>query len=225
MAGNDKYGEVSKKLHAYKIIKERIVQNELKPQEYLNEQRLSEELGISKTPVREAIQQLQRDRHVVVIPSKGCLVASISLDLIREVFQIREIFECAAARLAAGMPSRDQFKEILANHDSFKLRDEQGVRTLLLSGYQIHDEIVRAAGNSFLTEYYGSVLDHILRIRIFFLSRFDSSRLNETCEEHKAILRAIIDGNADEAEQAMRFHLNRSLISIDHVMLSNRRVP
>ena len=215
-------GRVSKKLQVYDILKNRIVQNELKPQEYLNEQVLCEDMGISKTPVREALQHLERNRLVVIVPNKGCFVSNISLDLIREVFEIREIYECAAARIAASLPDRRQFEAILKNHESFRVVDDEGVRKSLLSGYQIHEEIVKAAGNSFLTEYYGTILDHILRIRINFIANFTSQRLHETCEEHKAILRTIIEGKADEAEKAMREHLKHSLITIDNLMVSTR---
>jgi DNA-binding GntR family transcriptional regulator len=215
--------DVSKKLQVYEILKNRIVQGELKPQEYLNEQQLCEDLGISKTPVREALQHLERNRLVVIVPNKGCFVSNISLDLVREVFEIREIYECAAARFAANLANKTQFTAILENHESFRVTDEEGVRRSLLSGYQIHEIIVNSAGNSFLTEYYGNVLDHILRIRIYFLSSFDSKRLSETCEEHKRILQAIIDGDPDRSEKAMREHLEHSLISIDQLMLGKRK--
>lgn len=184
--------EVSKKAQVYNILKERIIQNELTPQEYLNEQDICEELGVRKTPVRE-------------------------------VFEIREILECAAARLAAGVPSKSQFVSMPENHESFKVVNDDSVRQSLLSGYQIHEVIVNSAGNSFLSEYYGSVLDHILRIRINALSRFNSSRLHAICDEHKAILRFIIDGDADGAEKAMRDHLKASLLSIDQLLLGNRK--
>jgi DNA-binding GntR family transcriptional regulator len=216
-------GEVSKKAQVYNILKGRIIQNELTPQEYLNEQDICEELGVSKTPVREALQHLERDRLVVIVPNKGCFVSNISLDMVREVFEIREILECAAARLAAGVPSKSQFVSMLENHESFKVVNDDSVRQSLLSGYQIHEVIVNSAGNSFLSEYYGSVLDHILRIRINALSRFNSGRLHAIRDEHKAILRFIIDGDADGAEKAMRDHLKASLLSIDQLLLGNRK--
>jgi DNA-binding GntR family transcriptional regulator len=215
-------GEASKKNQVYEILKNRIIQNDLKPQQYLNELEICEQLGISKTPVREALQHLERDRLVVIVPSKGCFVTNISLDLIREVFEIREVLECAAARFAARMPVRTQFQELLEGHESFNAVDDAGVRNSLLSGYQIHQIIIDASGNSFLSGFYQAVLAHILRIRIYFLNRFESQRLHETCDEHRRVLRAIIEGNADEAEKAMREHLEHSLISIGHVMLGKR---
>lgn len=214
---------LSKKVQVYEILKSRIVHHELKPQEYLNEQDLCDEFHMSKTPVREALQHLERKRLVVIVPNKGCFVSNISLELIREVFEIREIYECAASRFAANLEDRSQFVEILENHDSFNLKSEEGLRNSLLSGYQIHEIIVNSIGNSFLTEYYSTILDHIIRIRVYSMSRFDAKRLHETCEEHKTLLRAIISGNADEAEKAMRTHLQRSLISIDQMMVNNRK--
>jgi DNA-binding GntR family transcriptional regulator len=214
---------LSKKNQVYEILKNRIIQHQLKPQEYLNEQDLCEEFGVSKTPVREALQHLERKRLVVIVPNKGCFVTNISLELIREVFEIREIYECAAARFAASLDDRSQFVEILESHESFNNASVEGLRSSLLSGYKIHEVIVNSVGNSFLSEFYGTILDHIIRIRVYSMSRFDAKRLHETCEEHKQILRAIIAGDPDEAEKAMRNHLQRSLISVDRMMVNNRK--
>lgn len=210
--------KASKKLQVYDVLRMRIVRNELKPQQYLSEQELSDDLGISKTPIREALQQLERDRLVVIIPNKGCFVSTISLDFIREVFEIREIYECAAARIAASLNDRSQFEAVFQNHESFQGDDVESARRAVLSGYQIHEIIVNSAKNGLLTEYYRHILDHIVRIRMNFMTNFDSKRVRETREEHRAILQAIIDGNPDEAEKAMREHMRRSLTTIDRLV-------
>jgi DNA-binding GntR family transcriptional regulator len=206
----------------YEVLKDRIVHNELKPQEFLNEQAICKHLGVSKTPVREALQQLEHNRLVVIIPNKGCYVAHISIDRIREIFEIRTILECAAARLTASLPDRAQLLATLKNHDSFNIKDGEQLRHRLLSGYQIHTQIVEAVGNSYLTDYYRTILDNIVQIRVYFMSRFEVKRLHETVEEHKKILQAIADGDVDSAENAMREHLRRSLININQLMLGNR---
>jgi DNA-binding GntR family transcriptional regulator len=214
---------LSKKTRVYKVLKHRIIHHELKPQEFLNEQDLCAEFGVSKTPVREALQHLERKRLVTIVPNKGCFVTNISLDLIREIFEIREIYECAAARFAACLVDKSKFIEILANIESPKNESEEELRALLLSGYRIHEIIVDSVGNSFLSEFYGTVLDHIIRIRVYTMSRFDAKRLHETQEEHKLILKAIISGDVEEAEKAMRTHLQRSHISVDRMMVNNRK--
>jgi DNA-binding GntR family transcriptional regulator len=216
--------EPNKKRRVYEILKSRIVNNEYKPQEYLNEQSLCESLGVSKTPVREALQQLEHNKFVIIVPNKGCFVSGVTIDLIREVFEFREILECSAARIAATRSSRKSFTAILENHESFNPVSEDEIRTSLLSGYQIHSRIIEATENSILTDYYGTILDHILRIRVYFINRFEMKRLKETEEEHKDILRAIIRGDPASAETAMRKHLNNSLENIKQVILENRMV-
>ncbi len=211
----------NKKDKVYELLKDRIVKNELKPQEYLNEQVIARDLGVSKTPVREALQKLEHERLVVIIPNKGTFVANIGIDRIREIFEIREILECAAARLAASLPAREQFTGILKNHASLRVGDGAELRQHLLSGYQIHTHIVEAVGNSYLNEYYENILAHIVQIRVYFISRFEMKRLHETVEEHRQVLEAIVQGDADGAEIAMRDHLKRSLININQLMLGS----
>lgn len=213
--------QVNKKDKVYDLLKDRIVTNELKPQEYLNEQVISRDLGVSKTPVREALQKLEHERLVVIIPNKGTFVANIGIDRIREVFEIREILECAAARLAAALPAREQFTGILKNHASLRVGDGAELREHLLSGYQIHTHIVEAVGNSYLNEYYENILAHIVQIRVYFIRRFEMKRLHETVDEHRKVLEAIVKGDADGAEIAMRDHLKRSLSNINQLMLGS----
>ncbi len=210
--------EKNKKLLAYEVLKDRIVRNELKPLEYLNEKTLCDELGISKTPIREALQHLERNRFVVIIPNKGCFVSNIGLDLIREVFELREIHECAAARIAATRPNRDIFREILHKHESFDPKNMENARENLLSGYQIHKRIVEFVGNSLLSDFYQIIQDHIVRIRIYFLNKFDNRRLQETSQEHKKILETILAGDPEAAEAAMRAHLSNALTAIKQMI-------
>jgi DNA-binding GntR family transcriptional regulator len=215
----------NKKHRVYELLKEKIVKNELKPQEYLNEQLIARDLGVSKTPVREAMQKLEHERLITTIPNKGSFVSNVGIDRIREVFQIREVMECAAARLAAALPAREQFASILENHPSFTIDDGAELRHQLLSGYQIHTHIVESVRNSYLTEYYKNILAHIVQVRVYFINRFGIKRLNETVEEHRRVLEAIVEGDAGKAETAMREHLQRSLMNINQLMLSSGGTP
>lgn len=212
----------TKKLRIYEELKRRIVHNELAPGQYINERTFCAELGVSKTPIREALQRLEHEHFVQIIPNKGCFVSNISLDLIREVFEIREIFECAAARRAANLKDRSLFEDLLVNHPSFYVDNDTDLRQTLISGYQIHELIVNSVGNTFLSSYYRAMLDHIVRIRVFFLSRFEAKRLHETIEEHKELLQAIVDGDPDRAETAMRQHLYRSLSNIKDYIFNEK---
>ena len=212
----------NKKNRVYEILRDKIVNNVLKPQEFLNEQALSEDLGVSKTPIREALQRLEHSRLVVIIPNKGCYVANISIDRIREIFEIRSILECAGARLAASLPNREGFLAFSEPDDETDSKDGEELRRKLISGYQIHSNIIEAVGNSYLTDYYRTILDNIVQIRIYFLNRFGPKRLHATVAEHKRILQAIAAGDAGGAENAMREHLNNALKNINQLMLGSR---
>ena len=205
---------MNKKTVIYETLKKRIIRNELRPLEYLHEKELCRELGTSKTPIREALQELERNRFVFIVPNKGCFVSNISIDDIREVFEIREIHECAAARIVSTQEDRSQFVRLLGDYTLLDPDTEQNPRERLLSGYQIHTRIVEAVGNGRLKEFYKTLQDHIVRIRIYFINRFDMKRLHETDEEHKAILSAIAQGDAASAEAEMRKHLRNALFSI-----------
>jgi DNA-binding GntR family transcriptional regulator len=211
----------NKKNRVYEILRDRIVNNVLKPQDFLNEQALSEDLGVSKTPIREALQRLEHSRLVVIIPNKGSYVANISVDRIREIFEIRNILECAAARRAATLANSGSFLALSEGDDGTDSKDGEELRRRLISGYQIHTNIIEAVGNSYLTDYYRTILDNIVQIRVYFLNRFGPRRLRETVEEHKRILQAIVAGDANGAENAMRDHLNSALKNINQLMLGS----
>ncbi|HOV37638.1 MAG TPA: GntR family transcriptional regulator [Spirochaetales bacterium] len=212
--------QITKKNYVYESLKAKIIKNELKPLEYLNEKDLALEMGTSKTPIREALQELKRNRFVMIIPTKGCFVANVSLEDIREIYELREIYECNAVRIAAGKPDKD--KKILADqlreYEVTALNDSMSAQGRLLAGYQIHSAIVHSVGNSRLDEAYKTLQDHIVRIRIYVMNRYIHTRVKESEEEHRAIIQAILMGDPQKAEEAMRLHLQNALFFIKHTL-------
>jgi len=208
----------NKKKFAYDLLKKRIVNNELKPLEYLNERSLSQDLKISKTPIREAIQQLENNHFIVVVPNKGCFVSNISVEDIRAIFEIREIYECAAARIAAERAEVNQFVELRSKKEIFDSENVDDARKYLLTGDQIHTRIIESVNNAFLSNSYRTVLDHIIRIRVYFINRFGMQRLEATDQEHKNIVDAIVARDPDGAEKAMRLHLRNAFAYIKRLI-------
>ncbi len=102
----------SKKLLVYDVLKERIITQVMKPGEPINEGVLSQELEISKTPIREAIQQLEKEGFIENIPGKGNFVSYISIQGLRELFEIREMLECEAIKRAAVKRDPQKLTEI-----------------------------------------------------------------------------------------------------------------
>jgi len=191
-------------------LRKRIIANTLKPGDPLSEVALSKELKTSKTPVREALQQLQKDGFVENIPGKGSFVSRISVQDIREIFEIREILECEAIKRAALKSDPDKIESIKKKFE----KDNNGNKNLkdqFRSGDQIHTFIFESIGNDKLLEYYKGLRDHIIRMRFYFFKEFHPERSEESFKEHLEIMDALIAKYPPRAEQAMRDHLQHSM--------------
>lgn len=200
----------SKKLVAYESLKQRIINNSLKPGDPLNERALSEELRISKTPIREALQQLEKEGFVENVPHKGSFVSRISVQDIREIFEVREILECAAAKGSAVKGELDKLKAMKRRLESNERVNGKTPLKLMKAGDQIHNHLFEGFGNNRLTETYRRLQDHIDRLRMHFVTQFDPNRLEQSSKEHKEILDALIAKDPIAAENAVRIHLRKA---------------
>ena len=200
----------SKKVTAFEALKKRIISNSLKPGDPLNERVLSEELRISKTPIREALQQLEKEGFVENILHKGSFVSRISVQDIREIFEIREILECAAARGSALKGEPDKLKAMRRRLESMEMINGKTPLSLLKAGDQIHNYLFESFQNNRLTTIYSRLQDHIDRLRVHFVSQFDPDRLEQSSKEHKEILDALIAKDPVAAENAVKTHLQNS---------------
>jgi DNA-binding GntR family transcriptional regulator len=205
-------GRANKKVKVYDTLRRRIIEGELPPGLPIKEADFARELYVSKTPIREALRQLERDGFVENVPGRGSTIAHIGAQDIREVFEIREIIESGAAKRAAKLHDRE---EIRRKRDETRrmLEDNQATETRVHewgSWEDVHVCIVKALGNRTLEDMYAGLLDRILRIRNYYGRRVSQRRLREIISEHATILDAIVDGNPDRAEEAMRAHLRNA---------------
>ena len=200
----------SKKAIAHEILKRRIIHNSLTPNEPLNERVLSEELKISKTPIREALQQLEKEGLVENIPHKGSFVSKISIQDIREIFEVRAILECAAAKGSALKGKLDTLKAMKRRLESIERVNGKTPPNLMKAGEQIHNYLFESFGNNRLTETYRRLQDHIDRLRVHFVNQFDPNRLEQSSKEHEEILNALIAKDPIAAENAVRIHLRNA---------------
>jgi len=209
MAQNNK----NKKALVYENLKKRIVANLLKPGDPLNEGVLSKELNTSKTPVREALQQLEKEGFVENIPGKGAFVSRFSFQDIRELFEIREILEAEIIRnvVAKGGFNLTEARNIRNKYEASAMNENMTPRRYFNAGDRIHTFIVESFGNKQLMEYYGRLQEHIVRMRLHFFSQVDQERSERSFEEHLEIIDAVIAQDASRAEKAIRDHLRNSL--------------
>jgi DNA-binding GntR family transcriptional regulator len=194
----------SKKIIVYNNLKKRIIKDSLKPLEPLNIQALSQSLNISKTPIREALQQLEKEGFVENLHNRGFFVSRISAHDLREIYEVREMIECAAVRALALRNDKLKFEFPEFNKG-------KNSNNLLKDSAEIHSYIIRILNNKRLTGIYDSLQEHVQRLQMHFINRFDQNRLQHSHEEHKRIYEAIIAKDVLKAEEAMRMHLRNAL--------------
>jgi DNA-binding GntR family transcriptional regulator len=213
---------VSQGQRAYERLRDEIVAWELQPGAHLNEVQLAERMSVSRTPLREALQRLARDRLVTIIPGRGALVAQLALQDVVHLFQMREALEPYAARLCARNSERREFGELRAAFDDQRDVFEKGL--LPDSDYAEYYALIKrmdtaideGSGNPFVRESLERLRIHLQRLRQIAKRR--PQRTLQTVVEHLAICAAIHDGDEAAAAQATALHISNSLHNILAVM-------
>ena len=190
---------------AYHAIREMIVSLELRPGAVIDERRLMEELGIGRTPIREALRRLAQERLVEVYPRRGMFVTSVEIRDLASLAEVRSVLESSAARLAAERATVDDREAVAELLDELDRHAELDQRELMALDERIHRQVYRAAHNQFLEasleEYY------VLALRIWYLALDRARELEQAVLDHREILEAIHNGDADCAEASMRRHV------------------
>jgi DNA-binding GntR family transcriptional regulator len=197
---------------AYASLREDIIEWRLAPGTVLAEVEQSERLGVSRTPVREALSRLSAEGLTTAAGGRGVVVTDISLDDIDEMFELRETLEGRAAALAAERGERAVFEQLhadLLRAPELISQDDPARHEYYALVGRLDDAIDAAISNSYLAQAMRSLRVHLVRVRR--LAADDAPRLNAAAAEHAAIAEAIASGNAKLAEAATTLHLHRSL--------------
>ena len=197
---------------AYLELREDILDGRLAPGTPVGEVELAGRLGVSRTPVREALARLTADGLVRTLSPRSSVVANISAADVTELFHLRIAVECALARLAARRRDRERFAYVTG-----QIKAARGLDLAGPTGQNDYQEIVAtldeavltAAGSDYLARSLDGVRLHVRRLRR--LSRDHTDRLHRSVEEHLAIARAITEGDETLAEAATTVHLHNSL--------------
>ena len=194
---------------AYDRLLALIVDLSFAPGAFLNEQALAAQLELGRTPVREALARLSRDRFVSILPRRGIVIAPLTLDDVLDMFEARETIECGIAFIAATHVTESdvlELKELVATAD---LAREEGVaETFLMADHAVHTFLVHMIRNPILQEAADRLLLHNLRFWRLYWS--DRPARMETMLSHGALLSAIQSRDSQTAEKAMRDHLQSS---------------
>jgi DNA-binding GntR family transcriptional regulator len=197
---------LSLKDRAYAAIKGAILSLKLEPGIPVVENDLAQQLGISKTPVRDALLELEHEGFVTRVQFKGTYVTDVTMKDMTEIFQLRAVLEGLAARLATPLLSTEDLMQIDVNLTAAEAALTEGDLTHCSQlGQCLHNAILDKAGNQRLTLITHNLDDHVRRFRV--LSDRISGRLNKSVKEHRRVQAALCQRDPAAAEQAMRVHL------------------
>jgi len=190
-------------------LREAIRKGVLKPGERIMEIQLAEELGVSRTPVREAIRKLELEGYVIMMPRRGTYVATMSIRDINEIFEIRSSLESLSNGLAAERITDEELEHlqrllvIISGYIA-----ENNIDKIVETDIEFHDVIYHAARNSRLVGVISNLRDQLTRFRTLSMSY--PGRLEATMEEHRAIVEAISRGDVKAARKAAEHHMENS---------------
>ena len=193
----------------YETLREAIRSGVLESGERLMEIQVAEELGVSRTPVREAIRRLEAEGLVVMIPRRGTYVSDLSLRDISDVFEIREALEGLAVGLAAERITDDELEDLermMVEFDDVVLRED--VEGLVELDIRFHSKIYEASRNVRLISILNNLREQTTRFRMTSMSV--PGRMQNTMEEHRAIVEALGQRNPEEASRVTQYHLSKA---------------
>ena len=202
---------------AYVAIRRLIVTLELGPGSVINERELVEQLGIGRTPVREALRRLAQEGLVEVYPRRGMFVTDVDVRNLALISEVRAALEPEAARLAAERATdaeRAELQELLDALDAGASDDQ----ALMALDERIHRAVYRCARNDLLEatleQYY------VLALRIWTIALDRQHELKDAVQEHRALLEAIHDGDGERAAATMRAHVEDFEQAMRRVLLT-----
>jgi len=190
----------------FEYLRNAILNGTLKPGERLMEISLAEQLGVSRTPVREAIRKLEKEKFVEMVPRKGAYVANLTARDILEVLEIRIVLEGFASRLAAERMGDEDIAELEGILAKFNEALESLDRPeMIRRDNEFHNKIYSAAKNNKLVEIVKELHDQFQRFRLIFFNEYDD--YNDLSVWHANILDAIKNRDGNKAKECAEYHV------------------
>lgn len=195
----------------FETLRDAIITQVLKPGERLMEIQLADEMGVSRTPVREAIRKLELEGLVVMVPRKGAYVAGVSMKDIHEVYEVRSALEMLAVSLAAERITEEELdaleRQVLRESEEEDKQDGS-LADIIYIDSSFHDIIYQAAHNQRLVQFVNILQEQLQRFRAASLAR--PGRSKTALEEHKKIVEALSERNCDLAAKLAREHIENA---------------
>ena len=205
-------------------IRQAIISGQFPPGMRLMELQLAEEMGVSRTPVREAIRKMELEGLVVMIPRRGAYVADISIKDINGVYEVRTALDVLSAGLAAERIDKSEIqemRELLAEEAA--LVEARDYPKIIDNDTAFHDVIYRASGNTRCMNIISNLREQITAIR--GRSMPYPGRVEIMLKEHRAIFDAIAAGKVEKAQEAVRTHMENAEQTLLKVIKEQKLMP
>ena len=207
----------------FNTIRKAILTGELKPGERLLEIHLANRLGVSRTPIREAIRKLELEGRVIMIPRRGAEVAQITEKSLREVLEVRRALDALCAELACDRITAEEEERLKQACDEFERATEtKDATTIAAADVALHDIIVQATGNRRLIQLINNLSEQMYRYRFEYIK--DENRHDNLIDEHRMIYESIIGRDKEKAAAAAKLHIdNQERFVIRQIYLEQER--
>ena len=187
----------------FNTLREAILKGELKPGERLMELQLAAKLGVSRTPIREAIRMLEQEGLAVTIPRKGAEVAKMTEKDMEDVLQIREALDELAAKIACEQISEEQLEESTKTDNVKKIAE---------ADVKFHDIIYQSTGNPKLVNMLNNLREQMYRYRVEYLK--DENNYPTLMKEHKDIVEGLVRKNKMQVTETMHQHVKNQAVAV-----------
>ena len=197
----------------FNTLRQAILKGELEPGERLMEIQLAERLGVSRTPIREAIRKLELEGLVLMIPRKGAEVAKISARSLRDVLEVRRALEELAIELACQRMSEEDVGNLQKAQEDFKKAIAEGdAMKIAETDEHYHDVIYEGTQNAKLIQMLNNLREQMYRYRLEYIKDEDKRKI--LVLEHEKILKTVRERKVAEAKAALREHIDNQEITV-----------
>ncbi|NLB84459.1 MAG: GntR family transcriptional regulator [Synergistaceae bacterium] len=204
--------------YAYQELRHRIITKQLKPGQRLPEVTIAVQMGVSRTPVREALRRLASEGLVIIIPNSGARLAAPTAKEIEDTFLVREQLECLAIRLAADRVGERHLRRLEeAIVEESRAIDQRDLEVYLEVNETFHKTLADASGNKVLAEYVENILARTNAYIVFYDPFYERESI-PTVEAHREILVALRSRDAEKCVKLMRQHLSDAFSGLSQVV-------
>jgi DNA-binding GntR family transcriptional regulator len=205
----------------FETLRKAIVTGEIKPGERLMEVSLANQMGVSRTPVREAIRRLEAEGLVTMVPRKGTHVSQLTVKDIMDVLEVRVVLDKLATDLAAKRIQPSQLKALETIHKQYiACLEKDNIEGAIRKDVEFHDIIYAASGNPRLVAVAASLREHVYRFRVIYLMK-DNITAEYVLHEHEQILEALRNANNNDASNLAEEHIRNQMESIIKTVKEN----